>query len=894
MKKQLISLLLAAIMATSLLPATAWAEAATTADGGAAQEETIPETPPQDIPQAPAAVAEVDNEEPLPTTQEDPTPLSDTQEEEPAPVEDTDSFIASGTCGKDGDNLTWTLDDQGTLTITGTGEMKDYYSSGTAPWYDHASAIKKVTIEEGVTSVGRSAFYQLGITDVSLADSIVSIGNFAFYYVKGLKTLVLPESLMTIGYSAFEGCSNLSEISGGQNLVTIDELAFYFCSALETIEFGSKVDSIAARAFSCCSRLTAAFFQGNAPTTFDGNITTGTGVFEGTSSNFTIFYRSGTTGWTSPTWNGYPAVCRDDVATDFSTLDSDNRNVQGIYFQLNTTAMTATVGKNTNVDNNAGYAGGQNGSIVIPDTVTKGESTYTVIGINQYAFSNCAWINTISLGKNISSVEPSAFRGCKNLTAITVSPDNLQFADQDGVLFDKCGLYLYAYPAGRTDSSYTIPDSCDTVGTMSFYSATNLTSLSVPNSVKSIGAQAFAQCNALEEAVLPFFGGNAESTSDIGFAFNNDWDNKLPANLKRITVCGTNLPREAFRWCSNLEEIYLPDCHALTVIPDSCFSQCSSLHTLSFGGNAPSRYGMITIPDAVVTIESSAFESCKSIRGVTLGKSATNLPHAVFYNCVSIEQFAVAKGNTSFMADQWGVLYSADQTTLCYYPSGRAWPYYNVNAATTCIGTYAFTYCNNLVNLFVPESVTSFQTTGFDPCIASCPGTTICCYMGSPIARYAIENGLTPWYMDNYALQGITVEGLPEYVVVDTDGELLNAPYVTATYGDKKLQLDDYEVQFASISGKQALTFMSGNVSTEVEANVLRRGNVNGDTTAGQTDIDASDMQCLYTYLTTGENEGKVTDTAYFDLVSDINGDGFIDVYDLQRLYEAVSGVKAF
>lgn len=892
MKKQLISLLLAAIMATSLLPATAWAEAANAADSGAAQEETIPETPLQDIPQAPTAVAEADNEEPLPTTQEEPAPLSDTQEEEPASVAHTDGIIASGTCGKDGDNLTWTLDDQGTLTITGTGEMKDYYSSGTAPWYDHASVIKKVTIEEGVTSVGRSAFYQLGITDVSLADSIVSIGNAAFYYVKGLKTLVLPESLMTIGYSAFEGCSNLSEISGGQNLVTIDELAFYFCSALETIEFGSKVDSIAARAFSCCSRLTAAFFQGNAPTTFDGNITTGTGVFEGTSSNFTIFYRSGTTGWTSPTWNGYPAVCRDDVATDFSTLDSDNRNVQGIYFQLNTTAMTATVGKNTNADNNAGYVGGQNGSIVIPDTVAKGESTYTVIGINQYAFANCAWINTISLGKNISSVEPSAFRGCKNLTAITVSPDNLQFADQDGVLFDKCGLYLYAYPAGRTDSTYTIPDSCNTVGTMSFSGAVNLTSISVPNSVKNIGAKAFAQCTVLEEATLPFIGGNAESTTGVGFVFNGyEYNyNSLPASLKRITVYGTNLPDSAFSYCTNLEEIYLPDCHALTVIPVNCFSNCWSLHTLSFDGNTPSQFGMVTIPDTVTVVESDAFNSCKSILGVTLGNSTANLYYDAFYNCVSIEQFAVAKGNTSFMADQWGVLYSADQTTLCYYPSGRAWPYYNVNAATTSISSHAFTFCNNLVNLFVPELTENFGSS----CIAYCPGTTICCYMGSPIARYAIENGLTPWYMDNYALQGITVEGLPEYVVVDTDGELLNAPYVTATYGDKKLQLDDYEVQFASISGKQALTFMSGSVSTEVEANVLRRGNVNGDTTAGQTDIDASDMQCLYTYLTTGENEGKVTDAAYFDLVSDINGDGFIDVYDLQRLYEAVSGVTPF
>lgn len=542
------------------------------------------------------------------------------------------------------------------------------YSSGNAPWYDHASAIKKVTIEEGVTSVGTCAFSRLGITDVSLADSIVLIGYSAFYSVEELKTLILPKGLIGIDDSAFSNCENLSDISGGQNLFIIGNYAFSDCCALETIEFGSKVDSIGTGAFSYCSRLTVAIFQGNAPTTFGGNITTGTGVFESVSYTFTIFYRSGTTGWTSPTWNGYPAVCRDDVATDFSTLDSDNRNVQGIYFQLNTTAMTATVGKNTTADNNAGYAGGQNGSIVIPDTVTKGESTYTVIGINQYAFANCAWINTISLGKNISSVEPSAFRGCKNLTAITVSPDNLQFADQDGVLFDKRGLYLYAYPAGRTDSTYTIPDSCNTVGTMSFSGAVNLTSISVPNSVKNIGAKAFAQCTVLEEAVLPFIGGNAESISGIGFVFNGyEYNyNSLPASLKRITVYGTNLPRGAFSACGNLEEISLPDCHALTVIPVNCFFNCWSLHTLSFDGNTPSEYGMVTIPDTVTVVESDAFNSCKSILGVTLGNSVNYLGYDAFYNCVSIEQFAVAKGNTSFMADQWGgaVQRRSDNTLL--------------------------------------------------------------------------------------------------------------------------------------------------------------------------------------------------------------------------------------
>lgn len=888
--KKLVSFVLALVLAASLLPVQVWAEEIDTTGNDTAQGDTLPESSLQE--------GQNDNTEllPIPEEQSAPLALAAAQENETTPMQSSNGIVASGTCGKDGDNLTWALDDQGMLTISGEGEMEDYWQAGTAPWYDHAESIKEVAISEGVTHVGDDAFFRLGITSVSLSDSVVSIGDSAFYGLKELKTLTLPENLTTIGSTAFLGCNNLSEISGGQNLVTIGEYAFQSCYALEAIEFGSKVDSIGAGAFLACNQLAVAIFQGNAPTTFGGNATE-SGVFDDVSANFTIFYRSGTTGWTSPTWKGYPAVCRDDVATDFSTLDSDNRNVQGVYFQLNNTAMTATVGKNTTTDNNAGYAGGQSGNIVIPDTVMKDEKTYAVIGVNQYAFANCAWINSISIGRNVSSIEPSAFRGCKNLTAITVSQDNLQFADQNGVLFDKCGLYLYAYPAGRTDMSYTIPDSCDTVGTLSFYGAVHLTYISVPDSVKNIGAKAFAQCNALEEAVLPFLGGNAESTSGVGFVFDGyEYNyNKLPASLKRITVHGTNLFGQAFRECNNLEEIYLPDCHALTDIPNDCFFECRSLHTISFDGNAPSQYGVVTIPDTVTKIERIAFNGCESIRGVTLGRGVVTLGDAAFENCVSIEWFAVAAGNTAFMADQWGVLYGTTQQTLYYYPSGRAWPYYNVNAATTCIGSYAFSSCNNLVNLFVPESVTSFTTTYYDaPCISNCPGTTICCYKGSPVARYAIENGLTPWYMDNYTMQGITVEKLPEYVIINSQGELLNAPYVTATYGDKKLQLDDYDVQFASAYGEQTLTFSSGNVSTEVVATVVRQGNINGDSASGQTDIDASDMQCLYTYLTTGRNEGKLKGSEYFDLVADVNGDDAINVYDLQRLYETVNGMRPF
>ena len=82
--------------------------------------------------------------------------------------------------GKCGDNLSWTLDDSGTLTISGTGEMKNWGYGGT-PWDDYNSFIKKAIINYGVTSIGNYAFYYCeSLTSVSIPNSVTSIGNYAF------------------------------------------------------------------------------------------------------------------------------------------------------------------------------------------------------------------------------------------------------------------------------------------------------------------------------------------------------------------------------------------------------------------------------------------------------------------------------------------------------------------------------------------------------------------------------------------------------------------------------------------------------------------------------------------------------------------------------------------
>ena len=150
---------------------------------------------------------------------------------------------------------------------------------------------------------------------------------------------------------------------------------------------------------------------------------------------FVICYQEGASGWTTPTWNGYYTVCNSESELPYDTLDENNRNAQGIFFTLNETAKTAVVGDASDTSNNSGYYGSQSGQVVIPDTVTKNGVTYQVVGIGRNAFSGNGLLVSASIGANISSIQPSSFDACPNLTAFSVDAGNTRYTAEDGILY---------------------------------------------------------------------------------------------------------------------------------------------------------------------------------------------------------------------------------------------------------------------------------------------------------------------------------------------------------------------------------------------------------------------------------------------------------------------------
>ena len=143
--------------------------------------------------------------------------------------------VASGTCG---DSITWSLDDNGTLTITGSGAM----SGDTCAWIDHKDDVTSVVFNGDITSISANAFAQnTNLTSVTIPSTVANIGRRAFAECTNLKTVAFPDGLREIGVSAFYNCTNLTSVELGDELMYIRDSAFANCTALTTMTINSDL-----------------------------------------------------------------------------------------------------------------------------------------------------------------------------------------------------------------------------------------------------------------------------------------------------------------------------------------------------------------------------------------------------------------------------------------------------------------------------------------------------------------------------------------------------------------------------------------------------------------------------------------------------------------------------
>ena len=321
---------------------------------------------------------------------------------------DTDDIIASGNCGSEGDNVIWNLTRDGLLTISGTGDMSDYYN-GHAPWC--YKTIKRIVIDDGVTSIGYDAFdapsldagcIELSsilipqsvktikgfaflscssLTSIDLPNSITSLGEYAFHGC-GIKEITLPQKLTSIEPWTFSNCFNLTNITIPSNVTYIGNYAFYNCNNLETITIPVSVISIGADIFDRCTKLRVINYMG---TRYQWhNQVTGcqdcfnTGAKEGTLSSVIVYC---TDGYITSAYDGlYPPDYHPGDLITLSTVSSEENSIIP-------STDTATSGNNY-VASFMGLTPGVNYAVIVSESETDPLDPQNLIYINQFCASS--------------------------------------------------------------------------------------------------------------------------------------------------------------------------------------------------------------------------------------------------------------------------------------------------------------------------------------------------------------------------------------------------------------------------------------------------------------------------------------------------------------------------
>ena len=693
--------------------------------------------------------------------------------------ESSDScVIASGTCGAEGDNLTWTLSCDSVLTISGTGAMT--YPSTQLPWHSKKEYIKSVVIENGVTSIAFCAFYAdysaltsvtipnsvtnigalafaacTSLNSIEIPNSVTDIGQLAFYDCSSLKSVIIPNSVTNIGYGPFVGCTGLTSLTvetdntnycsldgvmfskdktvliqcpGGKQgaymipngVANIALAAFEKCSSLTSIEIPNTVTNIGNEAFASCTSLTSVVIPNSV-------VSIGEDVFKYCSYLTSI-----------------------DVASDNPNYSS----IDGVLFNKEKTTLLRCPNGNTRTEytipdgvttigQRSFESCWQLNSIIIPDGVTTIEAN---------AFEGCVNLTSVSIANSVSTIENEAFLGCQKLTSVTNYAANPQTIAATAFSFanqSSCTLYVpaesvEAYKAADVWKEFTnilpIGESVETdtitiaqaleIGAGLEVGASTDKQYTIRGYVSSISSSFSEQYGNQSFYIADDSLSTANSNATGGFYVYRGKPTTGTAiregALVELTTAIKNYNGENIE---NAEQNVLvtvlkegPECRILS---GTCgenltwkFNNCDSVLTISGTGAMTDFASGNTTP---------WYSKRNSINTIVFDGGITSIGYAAFSNCTRLNAVTIPNSVTSIGDVAFRYCISLSSITIPNsvtsigertFADCSSLTSVTIPTSVTSIGYGAFRYCTGLSSVTIPKGVTNIGSAAFSQCTA--------------------------------------------------------------------------------------------------------------------------------------------------------------------------------
>ena len=559
------------------------------------------------------------------------------------------SALSSGECG---DNLTWTIDDTGILTISGNGVMTDYTVSSQAPWYGIRKAVKKIVIGEGVKDIGNCAFRGCeNATDVVIPESVSDIGVMAFYGCKTIPGVSIPSSVTDISSNAFSGCCALKNIVLSNGLAFIGSYAFYDTGITEIV-IPDSVTSIGNYAFSYCSNLTSVVIP-------DGVISLGAYVFDSS------------------------AVASISIGKDLADITYDSFGECSNLTSVSIDPENATYSSEGNC-----FIKKSTKTLLIgfADSVIPRDGSVTVIGRKAF-YKQTGLAGPVSIPDAVTRIEPYAFFGCTLVTDVMLGSGVKEIGEH---AFDGCTSLAFV----------SFPEGIETIGDYAYYNCALLGDLYIPGSISYIGDSAFFKCPHISTVTF----GVIENVITLRkYAFSSNMKTmyfEYDADIGKFETVDLDETNEYTYYDTVVyyEDFYSAVKYARRGITGDCnWEMDYNTGTLRISGSGTVRYKAyrdlggvyqlvkkLVIADDVKEIASNAFATGtigNSIESVVIGDGVTKIGSDAFARSKSLKSVLISE-----------------------------------TSSLSLIETGAFDSCKMLESICIPQKIDSIEADSFYGC----------------------------------------------------------------------------------------------------------------------------------------------------------------------------------